>query len=163
MFSDLAVGMAEKMAQAFETGRLEELTPEQVSIGIRMCGFLQELFAHARRSIEEGLSQGVEAKAFAARYERAVNELEAVLTMTERVVTKARTSQLPPPADQLVSRYRALMDDMISLHQFLAEAVAKAKLPARPMDWNRVQEAEAAFARGETKPFQRSSKKQAGK
>ena len=159
MFPGLAVEWAEAMADAFETCKLEELTAEQVSTGIRMCVLLQDLFAQARQSIVEALSQGVEAGEFAAKYERALTSLEAVLTTTQRVVTKARTSPLPPAAEQFVCSYRALMDDMLALHQFLAEAVAKAKLPIRPVDWKRVQAAEAAYTRGETKPFQRSHRR----
>jgi hypothetical protein len=158
MLPDLAVGFAETMVSTFETRRVEELTPEEISTAIRMCVFLQDLFAQARRSIAEGLSQGVDAGEFATKYQRAVTDLEAVLTTAQRVVTKARTSPLPPAAEQFVSSYRALMDDMLSLRQFLADAVAKAKLPVRPIDWKRVQEAEAAYARGETNPFQRSPK-----
>jgi hypothetical protein len=158
IFPELAVEFAERMANRFEEGKVEELTPDEVSTAIRMCVFLQDLFAQARRSIVEGLSQGVDARAFAAKYERAVTKLAAVLITAQRVVTKARTSTLPPPAEQFVSSYRALMDDMLGLHQVLAEAVAKAKLPPRPVDWKRVQDAEAAYARNETKPFERSAK-----
>ncbi len=158
MFPGLAVGFAEAMANTFETGRVEELTPEEVSTAIRTCVFLRDLFTQARQSIEEQLSQGVDARAFAAKHEKAVADLEEVVKTAQRVVTKARTSSLLPPVQQFVSSYRALLDDMVSLHQFLAEAVAKAKLPVRPVDWNRVQEAKAAYASGETKPFQRSSK-----
>jgi len=155
---DLAVEFAERMANRFDEGKVEELTPDEVATAIRMCAFLQDLFAQARRSLVEGLSQGVDARAFAAKYERAVTELGAVLITAQRVVTKARTSILPPPAEQFLSSYRALMDDMSSLHGVLAEAVAKAKLPLRPVDWKRVQDAEAAYASNETKPFERSPK-----
>jgi hypothetical protein len=158
IFPDLAVGCAQTLANTLETVGVEELAPEEVLTAIRMCAFLQDLFAQARQSIIERLSQGVDARAFAARYERVVSDLEAALTTTQRVVTKARTTPLPPTPEQLISNYRALMDDMLSLHQFLAAAVAKAKLPMRPVDWNRVQEVKAAYARGETKPFQRSPK-----
>ena len=74
-------------------------------------------------------------------------------------MTKAQTSVLPQPAEQVIASYRALMDDVMSLREFLANVVAKAKMPARPFDWKRAQEAEAAFARGETKPFERSAKR----
>jgi hypothetical protein len=156
ILTDLAVGFADAMANTFETATVEDLTPEEVSTAIRMCAFLQDLFAQVRRSIVERLSQGVDAAVFAARYERAVTDLTAVLTTTQRVVTKPRMEPLPPPAEQFVSSYRALMDDMVSLHHLLADAVAKAKLPVPSIDWKRVQEAEAAYARGEAKPFQRS-------
>jgi len=147
MFPDLAVGFAEKMANTFE-GRIKELTPDQVSTAIRACAFLQDLFAQARRSIEEELSQGVEAGAFVAKYERLATDLEPVLTTTPWVVTEARTIPHSEPVEQVVSSYRALMDEMLSLHELLAKAVAKAKLPARPVDWKRVQEAETTYARG---------------
>src|SRR5438445_424960 len=45
MFPDLAVGFAEKMANTFDAGRIEELTSDQASTAIRACAFLQDLFA----------------------------------------------------------------------------------------------------------------------
>jgi hypothetical protein len=146
----------ETMTETVVTGKVEELTSEQVSAAIGMCGLLRNLFVDARRSIERGLSQGVDAKEFAAKYEQAVVNLEAVLTTTQKVVTKARIGSLPPPAEQVVASFTALMDDLLSLHQFLAGAVATAKMPHAPVDWKRVQEAKAAYERGETKVFQRS-------
>jgi hypothetical protein len=158
MVPDLAFEFAETMADAFETRKVEELTSEEVSAAIFACHFLRHLFTMARRSIEECLCAGIDAKAFAARYEKAIVDLEAILGTVERVVTRAQTTPLPPPAEQFISNYRALMDDILNLRQFLVEAVAKAKLPVRPIDWKRAQEAEAAYARGETRPIQRSSK-----
>jgi hypothetical protein len=148
----------ETMADMLETGSVQEMTSEEVSVAISMCVLLQGIFSRARRAIEEGLSQGVDGCEFVAKYERAVTDLEEVLTTAQRVVAKARMSPLSPSVELFISNYGALMDDMLSLRQFLAEAVAKAKQPVRPIDWNRVQEAEAAYARGETKPFQRSAK-----
>jgi hypothetical protein len=162
MLPDLALGFAETMATTFESGRVDQLTPREISQAISACDFLRGLFTEAHRSIEEGLSQGVDARAFAAKYERAVIELQAILTTAERIVTKARTSPLPAPAELFVSNYRELMDAMLRLRQLLAEAVDKAKRPTGPIDWQRVRDTEAAYTRGETKPFQRSSKRTAG-
>lgn len=151
-----ATNLAALVSQAAD--RVEELTPEQLSTWTSGCDFLRGLFAQARRSIEDGLSQGVDAKVFAAKYEQGIADLEAVLTMTQRIVTRAWTSALPQPAEQFVARYRDLMDDLLDLHQFLAGVVATAKMPHCPVDWQRVREAKAAYERGETKPFQRSAK-----
>lgn len=80
---------------------MEELTPEQLSKWNRGCDMLRDMFAQSRQSIEEGLSRGVDAKEFAAQYERAVAELETILMMTERVVRKSRTSAVRPRVPRL--------------------------------------------------------------
>jgi hypothetical protein len=158
LLPNLAVEWAGTMANAFETSRVDTLTPEELRAALSMCAALQDLFASARRSIAERLAQGEDAGAFAADYEQLVVGLKELWTTTERTVTKARTSPLPPAAEQFVASYRSLMDEIAGLHQFLANAVAKAKQPLGSIDNRRVQEAEAAYARGETKPFRRSAK-----
>jgi len=116
MVPDLAVGVAGTMANVLETGRVEDLSSEGISAALGTCAFLQDLFAQARRSIEGRLSHGVDASAFATKYERAVTDLEGVLTTAQRVVAKARTRPLSPPVELFVSKYDALMNDMLSLH-----------------------------------------------
>ncbi len=51
---------------------------------------------------------------------------------------------------------QGLGEDMASLEELLAQPLAKAKAAPRPIDWTRVEAAEAAYACGETKLFQRS-------
>jgi hypothetical protein len=158
LLPNLAVEWAGTMANAFQTGRVDALTPEELRAAMSMCAALQDLFASARRSIAERLAQGVDAGAFATDYEQLVVGLKELWSTTERTVTKAGTSPLPPAAEQFVASYRSLTDEIAGLHQFLANAVAKAKQPLGAIDKRRVQEAEAAYARGETKPFRRSAK-----
>lgn len=162
MVSDLAVGFARQMASAFETDNVEQLAPDQALTAIHLCKFLQSLFADARRSIDSRLAQGVDASTFAGTYGRAVADLETALAATERVVARGRDASLSPQAALFVSSYRDLMDEMLGLRKFLQEAVAKAKLPPRAVDRKRIDAAEAAFDRGQTRPFQRSSKERAG-
>ena len=59
--------------------------------------------------------------------------------------------------EEMISRFEDLDSDLTSLRQFLLEALEKAKKPARPIDWQRVREAEEAYARGETKPFRKTT------
>jgi hypothetical protein len=152
----LAEAMAGALAEAAE--KVEVLTAEQLSNWNRGCDFLRSLNKQARQSIEEVLCQGVDAKAFVAGFEGELAALSRVASITGRVLTIARNSPLPPEGEEFVANYRALLDEVLSLHQFLADAVAKAKAPRRSIDWQRVHEVEAAYARGETKPFQPSSK-----
>jgi hypothetical protein len=156
--SDILIGFAETMTNQLETRRVEEVTPEEASSFIPFCEFFEKQFAQTRRSLVERLIRGVEGRAFAAKFEDRVASLEAVLARMNRVVTKVRTGPLSSPVEEFLSSFRALMDEMLRLHQVLSQAVAKAKMPLRPVDWNRVREADEAYARGETKPFQRSPK-----
>jgi hypothetical protein len=158
--ADLALGFAAKMTEVLEA--VPELTAEEVSVVIRTCRFLRDLFTEARRSAEAALAAGACAQAFAAKYENTVADLDATLRIVERMLTQARTNPLPALTEELVSNYQSLRGDLTGFRQFLGEALAKVKTPVRPIDWKRIQEAETAYARGETKPFQRLAKKPAG-
>jgi hypothetical protein len=50
---------------------------------------------------------------------------------------------------------RALDRDYRFIRDFIVEALRMASLPPGPVDWERVKEAEEAYARGETKEFTR--------
>ena len=153
---DLALGLAVKISAAIETGRIEDLAADEVSAAIFACQSLRHLFALARTSIEKALRQGVDARAFASACERAILGLDAATQTAERVAAKVHAGRLPALAEELLANYQDLAADIANLRQFLGEALSSAKAPARPIDWNRVHAAEAAFDGGETKPFQRS-------
>ncbi|HWG47076.1 MAG TPA: hypothetical protein VN688_30205 [Gemmataceae bacterium] len=153
--TDLAVGFTGTLNEILE--KMEVLSTKDVHTAILVCNFIHNLFKDARRGIENGLRQGVEARSFATTYERAVAELDRVRGAVARVLEKARTSHLPTLGEEFISSYEDLTADLDRLRQFLAEAVIKAKAPPRPIDWDRVREADAAYARGETMPFLKSS------
>ena len=85
MFPDLALGWAGKMADTLDSGKIEELTSDEASAAIMACHTLRDLFATFRRSVEEELTQGVDAKAFAAKYEFLVTDLETISTASQRI------------------------------------------------------------------------------
>jgi hypothetical protein len=157
LFPDLATGFAEKMAGALESRRVEDLSADEVAAAIFACSFLRSLLSMARRSIEATLREGVDARAFADRYEPAVTEVDRVTDLTERVAERARTGDLPVLAQEFLADFRALGEDLAGFRQFLAEAVAKAKAPLPPIDLGRVQEAQAAYDRGSTRPFRKGA------
>jgi hypothetical protein len=105
---DLALGFAQMMNDVFEKCKVEELTASEVSDAIFFGRVVRDVLAKARQSIEASLCAGVDAHAFAAKYERTVTDLDALLTTVEQVVAKARTSRLPAPAEELVSSYQDL-------------------------------------------------------
>jgi hypothetical protein len=160
LFPDLATGFAEKMAGALESHQVEDLTADEVSAAIFTCSFLRTLLSMARRSVEATLREGVDARAFAARYEPAVIELGRVTAVAERVAERAQADDLPALAQEFLADFRALGEDLAGFRQFLAEAVAKAKAPLPPIDLGRVQEAQAAYDRGAMRPFRKGAESQ---
>jgi hypothetical protein len=154
---ELSVSFAQRTTAAFETANLDEMTPGEVARNVELLSALRQVLRLARHSIEEVLSRGVDAGEFAAKYERAVSDLGPLAEALGRVVAKTQAKLAPAHAKELGSHFQALAADIANHRQFFATAVAKAKAPPRPIDWQRVQEAEAAYARGETKPFQQSS------
>jgi hypothetical protein len=130
------------------------MSTDEVATAIRTCQFIRSLVADAHRTIMEELRGGVDAKVFAVKYEKAVSDLDRMVETAKQMVAKAQATTLPAPAQQFLADYQELACDLASLRQFLADALAKAKIPPRAIDWKHVGEVEEAHARGE---FLRSS------
>jgi hypothetical protein len=156
----IAAGTAESLDRVFAS--VEELSTEDVDTTLAACNFIQTLFRTARASIESALRQGVDAKVFVAKYERAVGTLDTVKGAVSRVLARLKGRRLPARGEELISRYEDLDTDLASLRQFLLDALEKAKKPLRPIDRQRVREVEEAYARGETKPFRKTAGKHGG-
>ncbi len=157
----IAAGTAESLDRIFAS--VEELSAKDVHTALVVCDFIQSMLRTGRASIESALCQGGEAKAFAARFERAVSTLDTVKEAVGRVLARLKGCRLPALGDELICRYEDLNTDLASLRQFLHEALEKAKKPLRrPINWQRVREVEEAYARGETKPFRKTAGKGSG-
>ena len=141
---DFAETFAVSIGDMIEEEKVEELNPEQALAAVDMCGRLRALMVSERQKIEEELSKGMDAKEFVAKYEPTVARLETVLTKIHHLVTKARTRPRSPLVEHFVASYHDLVDEILKLHQFLADAVALAKKPRRPIDWERLHQAEEA-------------------
>jgi hypothetical protein len=149
----VAAGTAEALERTFAD--VEELSAKDVHTVLVVCDFLQSLFRTARASIESALRQGVDAKAFASKYERSLAPLDAVKDAVSRMLARVKGSRFRALGEELISRYEDLDTDLVSLQQFLREALAKAQKPSRSIDWQRVREAEEAYVHGETKPLRK--------
>lgn len=156
----IAAGTAESFDRVF--ANIEELSVEDVETALDVCDFIQTRFRKARASLERALCQGVDAKAFAAKYERTFNTLDSVMEAVNRVLVSLQNGRLPASEEKLISRYQVLNTDLANFRQFLLEALEKAKKPLRPLDRQRVREVEEAYARGETKPFRKTLEKYGG-
>lgn len=158
--AEIAAGTAESLDRVFAS--VEDLSDKDVDTILDVCTFIQSLFGKARSSIENTLSQGVDANAFAARYEREVSTLDTVTGAVSRVLAKLKRSRLSARGEVLIAQYEDLNTDLASLRQLLKEALEKARKPLRSIDWQRVRKVEEAYNRGETKPFRKTAGKSGG-
>jgi hypothetical protein len=147
-----AFDFTEKIARDAETGKIAEWPADQVAIVIQASTFLRDLFRSARDSIKVMLSQGVDAQAFAEKYDRAITDLDRISATVARVLLKCQSI----PIREFTGTFQAMSDEVTSLRTFLEAAVTKART-SHVIDWNRVQQAQAAYSRGETKPWERST------
>jgi hypothetical protein len=115
------------------------------------CNLLRRIFQNAHYQIEAGLRQGVDAREFTATYAKAVADLDAVIAAVARIETKHRAGEL--------GDFAGLEGDVRSLRDFLAKALSVARTPPREPDWQKVEEASTAYHHGETKSFQRLTKR----
>lgn len=156
----VAAGTAEALEQIFTNG--VELSVKDVHTALLACDFIQNLFKTARASIGSALRQGVNARAFAAKYERSAVVLDTVKDAVSRVLEKVKESRLPALGEELISRYEDLNTDLANLRQILQEVIAAANKPSRPIDRQHIREVEEAYSRGETKPLRKIARARKG-
>jgi hypothetical protein len=120
-------------------------------------GVLQGIRASAfdmRRELADELASGVDPRLFVRNY-------GAILPMADEHVAAIRDliDSLSPVEDpssaSLVAELRLHEQEALAFRTFLAEALAHASEPPRPVDWDRVDAAGEAYASGKTKPFSR--------
>jgi hypothetical protein len=151
----LASGIIHTITNAMQAEAVEEWSAEAVEAAISLCRQARRAVKDIRHEQEQMLQGGMQAKAFVAQIEPRAQIMGRGLAVLSRLVEGQGGRALDPRMQNFLSESQALVREAADLQSFLSEALAKAKVPPRPMDWNRVQEAEGAYARGETKPFQK--------
>jgi hypothetical protein len=115
---------------------------------------LRETTADLHQTLDDLLSEGVEARGFARQCGPLLGSIEGQIADVQRLHTVV-SSWGDDLSQSLAAELCSLEQDTRALRDLLAEALARAAAPARPVDWERVRAAEEAYARGETKPFTR--------
>ncbi len=145
--------------------RLLETVGEQVAAepvggwdprSLQLClNVLREIRASAtdtRQAVEEELAGGVEARSFTRHYGPFLAAADQHVALVRELLDR-----LSPPADPasegLLAELRLLEREHTAFRDLLGEALSRASEPPRPVDEGRVRAAEAAHARGETKPI----------
>jgi hypothetical protein len=157
----LASGLINTLTDAMQAEPVEDWLPETVEEAISICRQARRAVKGMRHEQEQALQSGLKAKVFVAQIEPRAQVMEQGLAVLSQLVQGLRGQVLGAGMKDFLSEAQALVREVADLHSFLSEVLAKAKALPRPMDWDRVQEAEEAYARGETKPFRRHPKAEA--
>ncbi len=115
---------------------------------------IRESAADMRQEFEQELAEGVEARSFARTYSQFLPVADEHVVSVRELI-EALSPAEDPAAQSLVEELRLLETENQAFRSLLAESLAQASEPPRPVDWGRVRAAEEAHARGETKPFSR--------
>jgi hypothetical protein len=113
---------------------------------------VRESAVDARHELADELSAGVEARSFAGAYQEYLPVLEEQVGIVRQLIELASPAE-DPSSQSLVAELRLLETENQAFRDLLADALARASAPVRPVDWERVRAAEEAHGRGETKPF----------
>jgi hypothetical protein len=114
---------------------------------------LRENAADMRRGLEEDLAGGIEARSFVQEGGPFLQELNERIALVQELV-----ESLSPVKDaaieSLVAELRSLDQENKTSRDLLAEALARASEPPRPIDWNQLKrESDADFAAGRFTTF----------
>jgi hypothetical protein len=116
---------------------------------------LREYTTETRLFIEAKLSDGSEARSVLREIEpihlELVNAAERIGTLTQSLQEEGK-----PATKSLLEELHGLEREQQQLIAFLNETIALAAQAPRPVDWKRIQAAEDAYRRGETKACSRS-------
>jgi hypothetical protein len=158
--------MTTLMRPSFERRLLQTVREEAAAEPVRtwpqqslqLClNFLRGIRASAadmRQELEQELADGVEARSFARTYGKYLPLADEHVVIVQELIETLSPAE-DPAAQSLVEELRLLETENQAFRSLLAESLARASEPPRPVDWGRVRAAEEAHARGETRPFSR--------
>jgi hypothetical protein len=153
-----ASGLIDTIANAMGAEPVEEWPADALEQGAAFCRQARGLVKGIREELEQVLRKGKEAKALVAEIEPAAQALGKALASLSSRLDENGGRPSNPKAESFLSECEALVREAADFQSTLTEVLARAAAPLPPIDWNRVKEAEEAFVRGETRPFQRTPK-----
>jgi hypothetical protein len=162
---EVVMDVGETVTRAVETKEKKDWSVEDLKLIANLARLTRDRFAAATVVLHEKLGQGVNAATFLKREEPRFPRLDklvqrhcVLLAVLDRLQADATDPDFSSAARELTAVWEETGKAMSGLRDLLAEALAMMKAPRRPVDWERIRQAQAAFAQGETKPFKTATK-----
>jgi hypothetical protein len=127
---------------------------EAIRLGVGIVRELRESVARMRREFEDELAEGVEARSFYRSYSPLLPPTDDCIRELGRLL-EALAGAEGTAGESFVAELRLLEKEYITTRDFLAEALARASEPPRPIDYERLkQQSDADFAAGRFVTFE---------
>jgi hypothetical protein len=127
---------------------VREWTERDIQLCLDLFRKMRESAANARRSIEEKVAKGVEARSFVRDYGPCLSPAEEHHALSLELVETLLQAE-DEASGRLVAELRLLEQENRALRDLLAEVLSRAKAPPPALDWERLKkEADAEFAAG---------------
>jgi hypothetical protein len=146
--------LLKSMKEEVEATSVRDWSPESVELCLDLLRTLHGRVLRLRQTLEETLSEGVEARSFAVSCGPFLPIAHECVAAIE-VLTDQWSQAEDNTSKSLMAVLRPLRQEYKAFQDLLTEAVSLAAKPSHPVDWERIRLAEEADARGETKPFYR--------
>jgi hypothetical protein len=155
VFPEAVMEAAGTFAATLENGSEEWLVDgwdEETSDAVLLIRVLRRNLRHFPRDMKQFLSRGVETSQFMKRWQRVLDRHRDTSVGVLKVVKAIRAQRSAHRGSMLLSELEGMGEDIAAAMNFLRDLLAQLKV-RRPIDWKRVEAAQKAFERGETKPF----------
>jgi hypothetical protein len=152
----MVMEFAETVTHAVEAGAGQELSAEDIQQVATACRETREKFTSMQEMLRKELTHGVDTATFVQRHEPRLARLDKLCLHHSAALAEAdRLRAIPFETRELIAEFEALGKAVSRFRDLLKEALSKMKTPRRPIDWQRVQQAQEAYRKGETAPFER--------
>jgi hypothetical protein len=155
VFPEMAMGFAESVTHAVQVAETKEWSAEDVRQVVAACREVRQKFDAMGRLLRDALVEGVDAATFVRQEEPHLARLEKLLSQHAAILAEADRIQAPQSGHgEFLAEFEAMGKAMSGVRDLLRQALSAMTTPRRPVDWQRVQEAQAAHVRGETRPLE---------
>ncbi|HBI45968.1 MAG TPA: hypothetical protein DDY78_24390 [Planctomycetales bacterium] len=155
VFPEAVMEAAGTFAATLESASEEWLADdwdEETSDAVSLIRVLRKNLQHFPRDMKQFLSRGVETSQFMKRWQPVLDRHGDTSAGVLKIVEAIRAQRSAPRGSMLLSELKGMGEDMGAAMDFLRDLLAQLTA-RRPIDWTRVEAAQKAFERGETKPF----------
>jgi hypothetical protein len=150
-FSGIAIDFAEVAAGAVEKQGAARLTPLEARMLLRVYQDFRQAIAEANAMWIKYLSEGIQVRPDPAdaQTEETSRRLQPLGHRIRRMAKEARQHPIPDYAEKLVEEMEATAQEMLRSDELVKDYLAAVNAPPRPVDWDRIRQADEEFARGE--------------
>jgi hypothetical protein len=147
VFPELVRRFAEAITQAVEAGEWEKWPPEDAAQFAAACQEIRQKVESFEERLRQTLAEGVDVATFKAT-------VGSLLPRWETLAAEMAHAQgVAAEAGEVLAEFTPLVRAVAGVRDLFKNALAVMDSPRPPMDWERVHAAQAAYLKGETKPF----------